>query len=387
MVKIDSDKSGARVPVGMRRTVTELTADDKDFLIMKLPIIFVFGITLVAGMTGLPTEAAQDAKDEKAREPSPRKTEGGEKASGPVWFSDYDKAAATAAKEGKDLLLVFTGTDWIQICKVFYQNVLSSPDFSGPVAHKFVLVKLEYEKRPGGTDPKTATRNRMLQSIYRVRGFPTVLLTDAKGRLYGINGYQPVAAKDYAGVIMAMYREKQKNFDLMATARSLSGLEKAKTLSKGIPRLPGNLSARFYRPEMEAAIAADPDNASGAISTYRKLVADVQYADEMAQLRQNVEWSKMLKLSDKYISDQKLVGQTMQRVLMNKVAIYGHLKNNEGAVKTLLKIVKVDPESKLGKNAQNVLDKYRVEKLQEELAPKLAPKVTPQVTPKLAPKE
>jgi len=28
------------------------------------------------------------------------------------WFADFDKAAAAAAEQGKDLLVDFTGSDW-----------------------------------------------------------------------------------------------------------------------------------------------------------------------------------------------------------------------------------------------------------------------------------
>ena len=29
-----------------------------------------------------------------------------------TWFADYDKAAAAAKEQGKDLLVDFTGSDW-----------------------------------------------------------------------------------------------------------------------------------------------------------------------------------------------------------------------------------------------------------------------------------
>ncbi len=315
---------------------------------MKLTYFFYTGIWFFAALPGVSDAQSQD---------------------GAVWHSDYEKATAEAKESGKDLLIVFTGTSWIDICKKFDDEILSLPEFTGEISKSFVLVKLEFAKKGQKTD-KMAAQNKFLKDAYRVRGFPTVILTDATGRPYAINGFQPVSAKAYAEMIAKMFHEKQKKYDFLATAGDLSGPEKASTLVKGIPKLPGNLAARFFRSEMDAVITADPENTTGAVPGYKRLIADVIYSGEMAKLAKNSEWSRMLKVSDSYIDMHELKGTTRQRVLMNKIAVYSRLKNTEGIISTLLDVVKENPESKLGKNAQKVLDKYRADKLEQELVPK-----------------
>ncbi len=320
---------------------------------MKLTYFFYCGIWFFAAFAGVPDIHSQDKEQ-----------------SNTVWQSDYEKAAAEAKESGKDILIVFTGTDWIDICKKFDDDVLSSPEFTGELSKQFVLVKLEFAKESPKNPDKVTAQKQFIKSTYRVRGFPTVILTDAKGRLYAINGFQPVTAKDYAGMILKMFQEKQRKYDFLATAADLSGDEKASNLVKGIPKLPGNLTARFFRPEMDAVIIADPENKTGLVPEYKRLIADVIYSGEMAKLASISEWTRMLKISDGYISMHELKGATKQRVLMNKIGVYGRLKSNEGIITTLLQIVKEDPESQLGKKAQKSLDKYRADKLEKELVPK-----------------
>lgn len=317
---------------------------------MKLTYFFYFGIVFFTVFTVRSQDGTSPA------------------ASG--WYSDYKKGVDEAKKSGKDLLVVFTGTKWIDICKKFDDEILSKPEFAKTLSKQFVLIKLEFPKVSVKPISNQAQQNNFLKDAYRVRGYPSVLLTDIKGRAFGINGYQGVKSQEYANLILAMFQEKQRKYDLLETAKNLSGAEKMKTLIAGIPVLPGNLSARFYSPEMKQAIAADPGNAALELVLYKKLLADVDYANGMAKLRQNVEWSKMLKLSDAYINQNLQEKNLVQRVLMNKIGVYKHLNNLEGVVQSLINIVKVDSESEIGKAAQLALDKLRAKKIEDELVPK-----------------
>ena len=40
------------------------------------------------------------------------------------WLVDFEKAKAQAAKEGKPILMEFTGSDWCPPCKALHKNVL-----------------------------------------------------------------------------------------------------------------------------------------------------------------------------------------------------------------------------------------------------------------------
>ena len=45
------------------------------------------------------------------------------------WITDYEAAKKQAAKEGKDILMDFTGSDWCGWCIKLKDEVFSTPEF------------------------------------------------------------------------------------------------------------------------------------------------------------------------------------------------------------------------------------------------------------------
>ncbi len=284
------------------------------------------------------------------------------------WHDTYSAGAAAAQANGKLLLIVFTGTDWIDICKIFNDEILSQPDFMVPAGEKFELVKLEYPK-DNQLPKETASEMALLRDAYRVRGFPTVIMTSAKGAPFAINGYVPMTPAEYAELTLSMeafYRERLAH---LKRAEGLEGIEKAEALSKGIPELPGTLAARYYQKEIDELIKADPEDTLGFTKSYQRLLADVEYSGLMQLLAKDVQWGKMVTLTDNYILDWNLEGPVKQKALLNKAGVQEKQANATGMVETLLEIVDIDPESSYGKEAQARLDRLRVKNLEQQLVP------------------
>ncbi|MEO0417033.1 MAG: thioredoxin family protein, partial [Verrucomicrobiota bacterium] len=200
-----------------------------------------------------------------------------------AWLTDYATAANQAKAEKKDLLIVFTGSEWIEICRVFEENILSQPDFIDSVGANYVLLKLEFPKNNKLPEEK-AKVYQLLKNSYRVQGYPTVVLTDSEARPFGINGYQPVTAAEYAKVVNVMQKGRLHRDEQFQKAQSMQGPERAKTIADAIPQLPGSLSARYYRYAMEEAIRSDPQDQSGVGTRFRNLIADVEYSNQMQSL-------------------------------------------------------------------------------------------------------
>ena len=316
-----------------------------------IPLI-LFGFLLLSTASGFGQEEVSAAGEAPGSEST--------------WHSDYDSAVKEAKKEGKNLMLVFTGTDWIEICRVFYDEILSVPEFQEAVSEKFVLVKLEYPK-DNRLPREEATRKQLLKDAYRVRGYPYVILTDEKGRPFGLNGYQPTTSDAYATQILSMAKAWEDRLAILEDAESMEGLEKAKRLIAGIPDLPGNLSARYFRKEMEEVIALDPDLSLKESQDFRSLIIDVEYSTEMQRLARDVQWGKMILLTDSYIRESKLEGPRLQKALLNKADVRRQQNNLSGRIETLLQVADVDPESRYGKEAIRQLEELRARKLQEQL--------------------
>ncbi len=285
-----------------------------------------------------------------------------------VWHDNYREGAAEAKEKGKELLLVFTGTDWIEMCEVFHREILTQPEFIDEVSEEFVLVKLEYPE-DNRLPREEATQKQFLRDAYAVRGFPTVVLTNFEGRPFGFNGYQPVSPEEYAKTTMAMHANYTKGQAEIRAAQDLEGVEKAAALASGLPELPSNMTARFYRETLQEILEADPENTLDSTKNYRRMLADVDYGIAMKKLERDVQYGKMIELTEKFIADNALEGAALQKALMIKAGVQKKQSNTAGMIQTLLEVVKIDPETTLAQEAQSNLDKFRAEKLTQDLVP------------------
>ena len=96
-----------------------------------------------------------------------------------IWQTDYAQALALAAKEKKQVLLNFTGSDWCPYCVQMDKEVLNQPDFNTFAANKLILVKLDFPRKKQIPE---AEQNRKLQQEYAIEGFPTYVLLDPAGK-------------------------------------------------------------------------------------------------------------------------------------------------------------------------------------------------------------
>lgn len=284
------------------------------------------------------------------------------------WSSDYRAAVDQARAEGKLLLLLFTGTGWIEIADAFAGRIADTPVFVDAVTDDFVLVKLDYPQ-DNRLPKESAVMLQLLRDAYRVRGYPTVVITDPDGRPYALNGFQPVAAEEYTAQILAMAELAREKEALRTEAGTLEGIARAEKLVESIPDLPGGLAARYFGGEMAEVVRLDPDGLLDESGHFRRLLADVAYANEMQNLAKNVEWGKMLTLTDQYIAEFELEGLALQKALLNKAGVLRQQGDLAGLAGTLLSIVEIDPENRYGRDAQTQLDQLRAEKLEEELVP------------------
>ena len=116
----------------------------------------------------------------------------------PAGFTDdWDAALKKAAAEKKTVFALFTGSDWCIWCKRLEGEVLSQKAFSDEVVKTFVPVFLDFPSDKSLVKEATLKRNRELSKKYSVRGYPTVLLLDAKGEVLAQTGYRKGGPEAY----------------------------------------------------------------------------------------------------------------------------------------------------------------------------------------------
>lgn len=331
-----------------------------------------FSLAIGAALLAQPLLRAQDTPAAPEAElPLPDLAKAPESPETPhaAWHTDYQAALARAKEQKKHLLIVFTGSDWIPLCRIYDRDILNQPEFIDSASEHYVLVRMDYPKKTP-QPPAVAQQNQLFMRAYRISAFPTLMVTDLEGRPYGVNGYQPVTPANYAKVIGAMRQSATVRDQYFEKAATATGAEKASLLTKGVPNLPGNLSARYYRPQLEEIIAHDPQDETGKVAKCKRLLADVAYSDKMQELESNVEWSEMLTVTDAYIAENGLQGAERQQALLNKASVYQKQGKLADLIRTLLEVVAIDAKTPQAQQAQGALDKLRAKKLQEELSPR-----------------
>ena len=128
------------------------------------------------------------------------------------WLVDFAKAKAQSAKEGKPILMEFTGSDWCPPCKALHKNVLTSAIFKEQMPKKFILLKLDNPRDKSKQTPAEIAQYKKLSKEYKVRGVPSIIVADAKGneqhRQVGYSSKQ--TAQQWVAKIMAAVKAGPK---------------------------------------------------------------------------------------------------------------------------------------------------------------------------------
>jgi thioredoxin-related protein len=114
-----------------------------------------------------------------------------------VWLTDFAKAQEQAKKEGKNVLLNFTGSDWCPACKLLKKEIFTTKEFLDFAQKKLVLVELEFpQDKPQAPDLKRT--NQELYELFRIDAFPAVVITDSSGKkLFRLDGFEGEKPAEY----------------------------------------------------------------------------------------------------------------------------------------------------------------------------------------------
>ena len=155
-------------------------------------------------------------------------------AAAPTWLTDLDEAKKVAAKEKKDILVDFTGSDWCGWCIKLKKEVFDLPAFE-VATKKFVLVELDFPNKKPQSDEVKA-KNRAAQQKYGITGFPSILLMDAQGEVYARTGYQAGGPEKYVAHLQELTKqntpEGKKALAAEAKVASEAGAKRAAASAK-----------------------------------------------------------------------------------------------------------------------------------------------------------
>ncbi len=121
----------------------------------------------------------------------------GTASTGPSWLTSMETAQEQSRKTGKPILADFTGSDWCGWCIKLKAEVFDTTEFEEWSARKVVLLELDFPRRKKQSAALKA-QNEQLRKQYGVRGFPTILLLDADGKVLGRMSYLPGGPETWA---------------------------------------------------------------------------------------------------------------------------------------------------------------------------------------------
>lgn len=281
-------------------------------------------------------------------------------AAGEGWTDNVDQAMATAQSEQKDLLMDFTGSDWCGWCIRLNNEVFSQDEFKSKAPESFVLVELDFPQSKPQTD-ELKRQNAQWRDKFGVRGYPTIMLTDAKGVPYAQTGYRQGGAEAYVKHLEELRAKRVARDEAFAKAEKASGLEKAKLLDQGLSALEPNV-LRFYEAEVNAIMELDAKNEAGLKDKYQAVIDAKEAAKREAELRAFLQplqrminagdHAGALKRVDEAIEKFKPTNEMLLNLQMAKVQINMAAGNATAALAEVDKAIEIAPENVKGQLQQ-----------------------------------
>jgi thioredoxin-related protein len=270
-------------------------------------------------------------------------------AAGEGWTSDFAAAKKQAAEAGHDLLVDFTGSDWCGWCIKLNEEVFQHEPFKDGVKDKFVLVELDFPRDKEKISAEVAEQNALLQEKYGVRGFPTILLTDAEGRPYARTGYRPGGPADYVAHLDELRGAREARDEALAKAAAAEGPEKAKALVAALNTLSLDdaMITNFYAAEVKAIQESDPEDTTGYAKRLERKARFAKFEEDLGDLGRRQDLEGALVLVSKTVEAGGLEQEDMQKVVLTRASILAQQGQFDEAIATVDEAHKLAPESEI----------------------------------------
>jgi thioredoxin-related protein len=125
------------------------------------------------------------------------------------WNTNFEDAKQYALKDNKNILLVFSGSDWCAPCIKLDNVVWKSEAFKSESEKNWVMYKADFPKKKANQlSPELTESNNKLAEKYNKNGsFPLVILLDKTGKVIGMTGFKNISATDYIQLIHSLEKK------------------------------------------------------------------------------------------------------------------------------------------------------------------------------------
>lgn len=114
-------------------------------------------------------------------------------------ITDFETAKTQAAKEGKSILMSFSGSDWCGNCIRLEKELFKTAAFAEFASKNLVLLKLDFPaKKKNKLSPEQTKHNENLAEKFNKKGvFPKTLVLNANGELIKPMSYPLSSPSEY----------------------------------------------------------------------------------------------------------------------------------------------------------------------------------------------
>ena len=275
-----------------------------------------------------------------------------------AWTQDYDAAIKKAIAENKDLLINFTGSDWCPWCVRLEDEVFGKEEFKKAAGKLFVLVTLDFPQNPVKAKVTEAmqARNQKLQTRYGVQGYPTILLTDGRGRPYAQTAYKEGGPDKYLEHLTTLQQVGRKIRELFAAAGKAGTppADRAKLYDQGLSQLPPQVITEFYQDQIDKIVELDPLNQTGLKNKYllTRQLNRIQVAPD------GKNYAGARDIIDAAIQALKPTGAEAQNLYFARAQTMHYLNDAAGEKESLQKALDAAPTSEAATQIRRIMDVY-----------------------------
>ncbi len=125
------------------------------------------------------------------------------------WNTDLTIAKKKATEENKNILLVFSGSDWCIPCMHLDKTVWPSQAFKTTAEKSWVLLRADFLQKKGNPEPVNVNDMKMIlaEKYNRDGFFPYFVMLDKNGKILSKSGYEDFeTAEEYVTLFKKMSR-------------------------------------------------------------------------------------------------------------------------------------------------------------------------------------
>lgn len=269
-----------------------------------------------------------------------------------TWSQDVEASLEKATAQGKDVLMDFTGSDWCGWCIKLREEVFDQQGFFEAASKHFVLVELDFPQKKNLPN-QTVKQNRSWQEKFGVRGYPTIILADAKGLPYAQTGYRKGGKDEYLKHLEELRQIRAQRDAELAKAATATGVEKAKHLDAGLSKIAPELVGSAYADTVNQIINLDSGNQAGLKNKYRGMLGSL----EMRQLLGARKPDEAVAKADALLKELGNTGQIAQDIYLARAEASFNKGDKKAAREDLDNALKAAPEGDKAAQIQGIISR------------------------------